>query len=83
MAEEQKVKVVFEFDRKDYENVLFLLDQEQDKDTENVWEVITSEDVVISKEMIAKKFGISQKEVLAMFASFAIMWAQKKIYSAK
>lgn len=83
MAEEQKVKVVFEFDRKDYENVLFLLDQEQDKDTENVWEVITSEDVVISKEMLAKKFGISQKEVLVMFASFAIMWAQKKIYSAK
>lgn len=83
MAEEQKVKVVFEFDRKDYENVLLLLDQEQDKDTENVWEVITSEDVVISKEMLAKKFGISQKEVLAMFVSFAIMWAQKKIYSAK
>ena len=83
MAEEERVKVVFEFDRKDYENVLFLLDQEQDKETEKVWEVITSEDVVISKEMLAKKFGISQKEVLAMFASFAIMWALKKIYSAK
>ena len=76
--EEERVKVVFEFDRKDYENVLFLLDQEQDKETEKVWEVIKSEDVVISKEMLAKKFGISQKEVLAMFASFAIMWAQKK-----
>ena len=83
MAEKQKVKVVFEFDRKDYENVLFLLDQEQDKDTEKVWEVITSEDVVISKEMLAKKFGISQKKVLALFASFAFVWAQKKIYSAK
>ena len=83
MAEQQKVKVVFEFDRKDYENVLFLLDQEQDKDTEKAWEVMTSEEVVISKEMLAKKFGISQKEVLAMFASFSIMWAQKKIYSAK
>ena len=83
MAEEQKVKVVFEFDRKDYENVLFLLDQEQDKDTEKAWEVMTSEEVVISKEMLAKKFEISQKEILAMFASLAIMWAQKKIYSAK
>ena len=81
MAEQQKVKVVFEFDRKDYENVLFLLDQEQDKDTEKAWEVMTSEEVVISKEMLAKKFEISQKEVLAMFASFAILWAQKKMDS--
>lgn len=81
MEEQQKVKVVFEFDRKDYENVLFLLDQEQDKDTEKAWEVMTSEEVVISKEMLAKKFEISQKEVLAMFASFAIMWAQKKMDS--
>lgn len=81
MEEQQKVKVVFEFDRKDYENVLFLLDQEQDKDTEKAWEVMTSEEVIISKEMLAKKFEISQKEVLAMFASFAIMWAQKKMDS--
>lgn len=78
--EEQKVKVVFEFDRKDYENVLFLLDQEQDKDTEKVWEVITSEDVVISKEMLAKKFQMPQKDVLVMFVSIALMSAQDKIY---
>ena len=81
--EEQKVKVVFEFNKDDYNKYLFLIDQEPDKDTEKEWEVMTSEEVVISKEMLAKKFGISQKEVLAMFASFAIMWAQKKIYSAK
>lgn len=78
--EEQKVKVVFEFDRKDYENVLFLLDQKQDKDTEQAWEAMTSEDVSVSREMIAKKFQMSQKEVLVMFASIALMWAQDKIY---
>ena len=78
--EQQKVKVVFEFDRKDYENVLFLLDQKQDKDTEQAWETMISEDVVVSREMIAKKFQMSQKEVLVMFASIALMWAQDKIY---
>lgn len=78
--EEQKVKVVFEFDRKDYENVLFLLDQKQDKDTEQAWEAMISEDVAVSREMIAKKFQMSQKEVLVIFASIALMWAQDKIY---
>lgn len=81
--EEQKVKVVFEFDRKDYENVLFLLDQKQDKDTEQAWEAMISEDVSVSREMIAKKFQMSQREVLVMFASIALMWAQDKIYKAK
>ena len=77
---EQKVKVVFEFDRKDYENVLFLLDQKQDKDTEQAWETMISEEVSVSSEMIAKKFQMSQKEVLVIFASIALMWAQDKIY---
>lgn len=78
--EEQKVKVVFEFDRKDYENVLFLLDQKQDKDTEQAWETMISEDVVVSREMIAKKFQMPQKDVLVMFVSIALMSAQDKIY---
>ena len=78
--EEQKVKVVFEFDRKDYENVLFLLDQKQDKDTEQAWETMISEDVVVSREMIAKKFQMPQKDVLVMFVSMALMSAQDKIY---
>lgn len=81
--EEQKVKVVFEFDRKDYENVLFLLDQKQDKDTEQAWETMISEDVVVSREMIAKKFQMPQKDVLAMFVSIALMSVQDKIYNAK
>lgn len=80
---EQKVKVVFEFDRKDYENVLFLLDQKQDKDTEQAWETMISEEVSVSSEMIAKRFQMSQKEVLAMFVSIALLWAQDKIYNAK
>lgn len=77
--EEEKVKVVFEFDRKDYENVLFLLDEQMDNNSEKAWEVMTREDVVVSKEMVAKMFGMSQKEVLAMFTSIAVLWAQDKI----
>ena len=83
MAEEQKVKVVFEFDREDYENVLFLLDQEQDKDIEKVWEVMTSEEVIISKELIARNLGKSKKELIVIFASLAVTWAEEKIKSTK
>lgn len=43
------------------------------------WEVMTREDVVVSKEMVAKMFGMQQKEVLAMFTSIAVLWAQDKI----
>ena len=59
--EEQKVKVVFEFDRKDYENYLFLLNQERNKETEQAWDVMTSEEVIISKELIARNLGKSKK----------------------
>jgi hypothetical protein len=79
MAEEQKVRVVFEFDRKDYENVLFLLDEQMDNNSEKAWEVMTREDVGVSKEMVAKMFGMKQKAVLAMFISIAVLWAKDKI----
>ena len=83
MAEEQKVKVVFEFDRKDYENYLFLLNQEPDEETEQAWDVMTSEEVIISKELIARNLGKSKKELLVIFASLAVSWAEEKIKSAK
>ena len=59
MAEEQKVKVVFEFDRKDYENVLFLLDQEQDKDTEKAWEEYNAQILLDAR----KNAGLTQSEL--------------------
>jgi hypothetical protein len=81
--EEERVKVVFEFDRKDYENYLFLLNQEPDEETEQAWDVMTSEEVIISKELIARNLGMSKKELLVIFASLAVTWAEEKIKSTK
>ena len=81
--EEERVKVLFEFDRKDYENYLFLLNQEPDEETEQAWDVMTSEEIIISKELIARNLGKSKKELLVVFASLAVTWAEEKIKSAK
>lgn len=77
--EQQKVKVVFEFDRNDYENFLFLIDETQNESKEDVWSAMTNEDVVISREMMSEKLQISKRESIIMFVSLAVLWAQNKI----
>lgn len=74
MADNQKVRVVFEFDRKDYDNVLFLLGtSSHDKDdVENAWEVMTSEDVILKRDSFAS-LGVSPQELLAMFVTAAVL----------
>lgn len=79
MAEEQKVKVVFEFNKDDYNKYLFLIDQEPDKDTEKAWEVMMKEGINLSTSSIAKNIGISQKEALAMFVALAVMEVKDKV----
>ena len=79
MAEEEKVKVVFEFNKDDYNKYLFLIDQEPDKDTEKAWEVMVKEGINLSTSSIAKNIGIYQKEALAMFVSLAVMEVKDKV----
>ena len=79
MAEEEKVKVVFEFNKDDYNKYLFLIDQEPDKDTEKAWEVMMKEGINLSTSSIAKNIGISQKEALAMFVALAVMEVKDKV----
>ena len=82
MADNQKVKVVFEFDRKDYDNVLFLLGtSSHDKDeVEKAWEVMTSEDVVLKSDSFAS-LGVSPQEMLAMFVAGAMVLVENKAKS--
>ena len=82
MADNQKVKVVFEFDRKDYDNVLFLLGtSSHDKDeVEKAWEVMTSEDVVLKSDSFAS-LGVSPQEMLAMFVAGAVVSVENKAKS--
>lgn len=82
MDDNKKVRVVFEFDRKDYDNVLFLIGaagQEVDE-IEKVWEVMTAEDVILSRNSFAD-LGATPAEMLAMFVSFAIASVEDKVKS--
>ena len=77
--EEERVKVVFEFNKDDYNKYLFLIDQDSDKDTDKAWEVMVKKGINLSTASIAKNIGISQKEALAMFVSLAVMEVKDKV----
>lgn len=82
MAERQKVRVLFEFDRKDYDNCLFLLGM-TDKDSEEIektWDVMLSEDVVLKSDTF-KSLGIDPRDMLAMFVTAAIVKVEDKVKS--
>ena len=82
MERNNKVRVVFEFDRKDYDNVLFLIGatgQEVDE-IEKVWEMMTAEDVILHRNSFAD-LGATPAEMLAMFVSFAITSVEDKVKS--
>ena len=80
MADNQKVRVVFEFDRKDYDNVLFLLGtNSHDKDeVEKVWEVMTSEDVILKSDTFVS-LGVTPQKMLAMFVTGAVVAVEGKV----
>lgn len=77
-TDNQKVRVVFEFDRKDYDNVLFLLGtSSNDRDElEKVWEVMTSEDVILKSDSFAS-IGITPQDILTIFVSGAMVTVVK------
>lgn len=77
--EEERVKIVFEFNKDDYNKYLFLIDQEPDKNTEKAWEVMVKEGINLSTSSIAKNIGLSQKEALAMFVALAVMEVKDKV----
>lgn len=82
MADNQKVKVVFEFDRRDYENVLFLIGatNQDTPEIEKTWDAMVSEDVVLKSDSFAS-LGATPAEMLAMFVSFAITSVEDKAKS--
>ena len=82
MADNQKVKVIFEFDRRDYENVLFLIGatNQDAPEIEKTWDAMVSEDVVLKSDSFAS-LGATPAEMLAMFVSFAITSVEDKVKS--
>ena len=80
MADNQKIRVVFEFDRKDYDNVLFLLGtSSHNKDEiEKVWAVMTSEDVILKSDSFVS-LGVTPQKMLAMFVTGAVFAVEGKV----
>lgn len=80
MEDGKKVRVVFEFDRKDYDNVLFLLGAADHKinEIEKIWEVLTSEEVVLKRDSFVP-LDVSPQEVLAIFITGAVITVEDKV----
>lgn len=70
----EKVKLVFEFDRKDYENVLFMLDvnYKDNEEIEKIWDKLKGKEIALPADEIAKQFELPQSHIIAMFVSFAV-----------
>lgn len=75
MSEKQKVKVVFEFDRSEYDAYLFLISQKKTEETENVWNAMVEEPVVADAGLLDD----DEQAAKLMMISLAILSAEKKI----
>lgn len=52
MEEKQKVQVVFEFDRSEYDAYLFLMNQKKTEEVEQVWNAMSGEPVVADIDLL-------------------------------
>ena len=78
MEEKKKVRVVFEFDRKDYDNVVFLLGVNRtDDEVERAWETMTTGEVALKSDSFAT-LGVTPQEMLAMFVAGAVIATEDK-----
>ena len=65
MEEKQKVQVVFEFDRSEYDAYLFLMNQKKTEEVEQVWNAMSGEPVVADIDLHDKSgypFGGEKSE---------------------
>lgn len=75
MNEEKKVKVVFEFDRADYDAYLFLTDQKKTEETEKIWNTMREELVVPNFDF----FEEDRQSIKLMMISLAILSVNGKV----
>ena len=76
MEEKQKVQVVFEFDRSEYDAYLFLMNQKKTEEVEQVWNAMSGEPVVADIDLLEED---SQSSVKLMMISLAILSVEKKV----
>ena len=75
----EKVKVVFEFDKKDYENVLFLMDRENDAHSKEFWNVMSERDVVLSLDYISEQTGQKKENYCCLWFLLQSLWLRNYI----
>ena len=74
MEEKQKVQVVFEFDRSEYDAYLFLMNQKK-TEVEQVWNAMSGEPVVADIDLLEE----DSQSVKLMMISLAILSVEKKV----
>ena len=74
MEEKQKVQVVFEFDRSEYDAYLFLMNQKKTEEVEQVWNAMSGEPVVADIDLQE-----DSQSVKLMMISLAILSVEKKV----
>lgn len=73
--EKQKVQVVFEFDRSEYDAYLFLMNQKKTEEVEQVWNAMSGEPVVADIDLLEE----DSQSVKLMMISLAILSVEKKV----
>lgn len=79
MVEDKKVKIVFEFDRKDYDNYLFLINETKAEDVERLWQIMVSEDVILDIEELSKHMRMNPKIVSALCVAASVLSVKDKL----
>lgn len=74
MEEKQKSRVVFEFDRSEYDAYLFLMGQKKTEETENIWAAISEEPTVAD----LSRFGEDEMTFKLALISLAVLSVEKK-----
>lgn len=75
MNGEQKVKLVFEFDRSAYDAYLFLISKKKTEEMESVWNAMIEEPVVADTSLLDD----DENAVNFMMISLAILAVEEKV----
>ena len=72
MEEKQKVQVVFEFDREDFESIMILKSPEEKETAEEVWNAMVKEPVVVKVDSLDERDRYDVKVIMVSWAMYAI-----------
>lgn len=75
MEEKQKVQVVFEFDRSEYDAYLFFTQHKKTEEVESVWEAMAKEPVIADCSLLDEK----EQAIKLMMISLAILSVENKV----